>query len=66
MSLLELTSIYNTFASLGEYYKPSFVNLVYDSFDNLLYENKSRSKTLLRENETLILNQMMQGFSRVT
>jgi len=58
-SLLKLTSIYNTLASLGEYYTPSFITKVTDSSGNILYNNSSPHKTILDESNTLILNQML-------
>ena len=58
-SILKLTSIYNTFASLGEYYKPTFVTKVTDSNDNTLYSYSHNSKTILDQTNTLILNQML-------
>ena len=58
-SLLKLTSIYNTFASLGDYYEPSFINKVTDYNDNILYHNSNASKSILHESNTLILNQML-------
>lgn len=58
-SLLTLTSIYNTLASLGTYYKPSYINCVKDSYGNTLYSSSSNSKKILNESDTLILNQML-------
>jgi membrane peptidoglycan carboxypeptidase len=58
-SLLKLTSIYNAFASLGTYYKPSFINKVSDFNDNIIYRNSTSSKKILDESNTLILNQML-------
>lgn len=58
-SLLKLTSIYNTFASLGQYYEPSFIDEVRDLNDNILYKSPSSSNTILNETNTLILNQML-------
>lgn len=58
-SLLKLTTIYNTFASLGEYYKPYFISKVTDMKDNTIYSSKKQHLTLLDKNNTLILNQML-------
>ena len=58
-SLLKLTSIYNTFASLGEYYKPKLITKVTDSSKSILYTSSNTHKTILDETNTLILNQMM-------
>ena len=58
-SLLQLTAIYNTFASLGVYHKPSLISKVIDYNNNILYSNNDTPKTILDESNTLILNQMM-------
>ena len=58
-SLLKLTSIYNTFASLGEYYKPKFISKVTDHNGNILYSSTNSYKTLLDTSNTIILNQML-------
>lgn len=58
-SILKLTSIYNTFASLGNYYTPKFISKVTDQQGNILYTNSSKSIQILDESNTLILNQMM-------
>lgn len=58
-SLTKLTSIYNTFASLGKYYKPTFVTSVTDYENNILYSNSLNSKTILDETNTLMLNEML-------
>jgi len=58
-SLLKLTSIYNTFASLGTYYTPSFINKVTNYKDDVLYINQVNSKQILNESTTIILNQML-------
>lgn len=58
-SLLKLTSIYNTFASLGTYYNPSLIRNVKDINDTILYSNNHTPKSILGETNTLILNQML-------
>ena len=58
-SLLKLTSIYNTFASLGTYYKPSLIRKVNDTNNNIIYIDNKVSKNILGETNTLILNQML-------
>ena len=59
MSLLELASMYNTFASLGNYYKPYFYNKISD-FNNKEIASKSiASKTYLLSKYVTILNQML-------
>lgn len=58
-SLLKLTAIYNTFASLGNYYKPSFINMVLNSYGSILYSASNSSSQILSEKNTIILNQML-------
>ena len=56
---LQLTSIYNTFASEGIYYKPSLINEVKDSYGNTLYQNNDIPYRVLLHNETIVLNQLL-------
>lgn len=58
-SLLKLTSIYNTFASLGNFYEPKFIFKITDQKDNILYKDSTKHAQILDETNTLILNQMM-------
>lgn len=58
-SLLKLTSIYNTFASLGNYYPPKFINKITDCNDNIIYSSSNSYKKILSEANSLILNQML-------
>ncbi len=58
-SLLKITSIYNTFASLGNFYKPKFISKVTDKKNNILYTSSTEYSQILNETNTLILNQMM-------
>lgn len=58
MSLLELSRIYNTFASEGLYIKPAFISRITNK-DTTLYERDTQVKRLLQRDETLILNQML-------
>ena len=58
MSILELSKIYNTFASEGLYIEPAFISRITDGED-VLYERKINPKRLLERNETLILSQML-------
>ncbi len=58
MSILELSKIYNTFASEGLYIEPAFISRITDGED-ILYERKINPKRLLERNETLILSQML-------
>lgn len=58
MSLMELSSIYNTFASEGLYSTPSLIQQI-TSKENILYEREKIPKRLLDRDLTLILNQML-------
>lgn len=59
ISLLKLTNIYNTFASEGMYYAPSYIYKVTDKKGNVLYQDKTSGKRLLDKEATLILNQLL-------
>lgn len=56
---LQLTSIYNTFASEGIYYKPSLINKVTDTYGNTLYQNNDMPYRILLHDETIVLNQLL-------
>ena len=59
LSLLELTSIYNCFASLGTYYKPRIISKITDSFGNVLYTNSIKSNDILDKDYVKVLNQLL-------
>ena len=59
MTLLELACMYNTFASLGNYYSPSFYNKILDFNDNEISLNGNSYKTLLLKKLVTILNQSL-------
>ena len=61
MSPLELTSIYNTFASEGIYYKPQLIKEVKDFYSNSIYKTSSPSTRLLNKNTSIILNYLLQS-----
>ena len=58
MTLLQLTSIFNTFANLGYYNKPTLIKYIY-SKDKLIYENINKAVKYFNQDETTILNQML-------
>lgn len=58
MTLMELSSIYNTFASGGIYIKPYFIKAIFHD-NNLIYKNEPIKKQLLDYDKTLILNQLL-------
>lgn len=59
ISLLEMTSAYACFASLGYKTNPHFIKRVEDSKGNVLYENKEEKELLLNSSLTYILNEML-------
>ena len=59
MSVLELSKIYNTFASEGLYQKPSFIRKIVNGQKETVYEHEDENKRLLDRDTTLILNQAM-------
>ena len=58
MTLLQLTSIYNTFANLGYYNQPNLIKNIYSN-NELIYENKMNSIKYFNMDETMVLNQML-------
>lgn len=59
MTLLQITSIYNTFASTGYYTPPSFIQSIHNNHGQIVYEKENTPKKLLNSDLTLILNQML-------
>lgn len=60
MSLLKLTSIYNTFASLGEYHQPRLIKKISTQSDNkVIYSSSNYKESILDEDYTTIINQML-------
>ncbi len=58
---LQLISAYNTLASTGKYYKPSFIKKVSLFNDTILYEDKKISKSVLNYDTTLIINHLLKA-----
>ena len=58
MTLLQLTSIYNTFASMGIYHKPTLIQAIYQE-DQVIYENNENYEKYFDMDTTIILNQML-------
>ena len=58
MTLLQLTSIFNTFANVGYYNQPTLINCIYTD-NELIFENKNESIKYFQQDETIILNQML-------
>ena len=59
ISLIEMTSAYSCFASLGYKTTPHFIKKIEDSKGNILYENKEEKELLLNPSLTYILNEML-------
>ena len=58
-SLLNLTAIYNTFASLGTYYKPRIISYIETKDNTKLYKNSQIAINKLRKPFVFILNQLL-------
>lgn len=58
---LQLISFYNTLASEGTYYQPSFINKVSTSNGLTLYENNQKSSSILKYEECLMINHMLKS-----
>ncbi len=61
LTLVQLASIYNTFASEGKYYEPKFIQKVTDKRGNLLYQANQKGIQILNPSTTLILNQLLRA-----
>lgn len=59
MSVFELGNIYNTFASEGLYREASFIQMVRDENDEVLFDEDTQNKRLMDRDKTLVLNQML-------
>ena len=58
---LQLTSIYNTFASEGRYYTPTFIKKVTTHNNTIKFSNTNSSKEVLSPQETIMLNYLLQA-----
>ena len=58
---LELTSIYNTFASEGKYYTPTFLKNVTTYTDIVKHSSTNSYKNILLQDETIMLNYLLQA-----
>lgn len=59
MSILEISKVYNTFASEGLYTQPGFISNITDEKGDIIYKREVKPKRLLDRDDTLILNQML-------
>ena len=58
-TLINLTSIYNTFASLGTYYKPRIISKITDGNGVLLYKSSTHAIKKLEKQYVYVLNQLL-------
>lgn len=58
MSIAELASIYNSFASEGLYARPQLIQRIQNE-DQVIYQDETQLKQLLYRDETLMLSQML-------
>ena len=58
-TLINLTSIYNCFASLGMYYKPRIISKITDNNGVVLYKNSQQSSKKLEKPYVYVLNQLL-------
>ncbi len=59
--LIDLATIYATFASEGLYIEPSFIKMICDADGNVLYERELNPVQLLNQTETLILTSLLRA-----
>lgn len=59
--LIQLASIYNTFASEGLYAPVSFIQQIQDDKQTVIYQHDDEVSQLLQTDETLILNQLLRS-----
>ena len=59
LNMIEIANAYATFASLGKYHEPYFIEKVTDMNNNVLYEHKKVEEQVLNEAETYILNDLL-------
>ncbi len=60
VSVLELTAAYGTIANGGEYNKPIFYTKILDHDGNVLLENTTQPKRVLKETTAFMLTDMME------
>ncbi len=61
LNLIELTSLYSTFASLGNYTTPTSIRYISDYNGNVVYENEDSLEAILDEDSVFIMNELMNG-----
>ncbi len=59
LSLYELSTIYNTFASCGLYIKPALISSITNGYQNVIYERDTQTQRLMNLDSTLMINQML-------
>ena len=61
MTPLQLASCYNTFASEGTYFEPSFIKKVSSHNNITYYKHNSNGKSVLQYEECLMINHMLKS-----
>lgn len=61
MTPLQLAGVYNTLASEGIYYEPSFIKEVKRTDGTTIYKDKQTKKSLLKYDETMIINHLLKS-----
>lgn len=59
ISMIELVEAYSSFANMGYKVERHFIERIEDSSGNVLYQYKNESESILNENLTFILNEML-------
>ena len=59
LNIIEITNVYSTLASGGIFNEPYFIKKVCDMNDNVLYEHKNTSETVLNYDYVYILNDLL-------
>lgn len=60
-TLMNLSLIYNTFASLGNYYTHRIIRSISDNYGTIFQVNKTTSKKILSKKYVYLINQMLRA-----
>lgn len=60
-TLMNLSLIYNTFASLGNYYEHRIIRSISDNYGTIFQVNKTSSKKILSKKYVYLINQMLRA-----
>lgn len=57
----EMAAAYAVFGNLGYYYKPTTFTVIYDQFDNVVYDNSKEKPTMaISEDTATVMNHLLQ------